>query len=243
MAIYLYNSPEYLQTTFAAVKVGPRPGQHQLPLRRRRAELPVGERRRHRRRVPRGVRRPHRGHPRSGARRARAGSGSTTARGPARTGPRRTRTRPSPPSRGSRAPWGRSGDDLYMLYTGGTTGMPKGVMWRQDDLFARLIDSARAPLPGRRRHRGGARPRSRPARAAPPSCRPARSCTGPATSPPTRCWPRAGGSACSSRASYDPVGAARHHRAREGQRRRLRGRPLRPPAAGRARRATRAGGT
>jgi acyl-CoA synthetase (AMP-forming)/AMP-acid ligase II len=32
-------------------------------------------------------------------------------------------------------PWGRSGDDLYFLYTGGTTGMPKGVMWRQDDLF------------------------------------------------------------------------------------------------------------
>lgn len=38
----------------------------------------------------------------------------------------------------TRAPWGRSGDDLIMLYTGGTTGMPKGVMWRQDDLFARL---------------------------------------------------------------------------------------------------------
>ena len=36
------------------------------------------------------------------------------------------------------APWGRSGDDLLMLYTGGTTGMPKGVMWRQDDLFARI---------------------------------------------------------------------------------------------------------
>lgn len=28
-----------------------------------------------------------------------------------------------------------SGDDLYMVYTGGTTGMPKGVLWRQDDLF------------------------------------------------------------------------------------------------------------
>jgi fatty-acyl-CoA synthase len=28
-----------------------------------------------------------------------------------------------------------SGDDLLLLYTGGTTGMPKGVMWRQDDLF------------------------------------------------------------------------------------------------------------
>jgi 3-oxocholest-4-en-26-oate---CoA ligase len=35
-------------------------------------------------------------------------------------------------------PWARGPDDLYMLYTGGTTGMPKGVMWRQDDLFARL---------------------------------------------------------------------------------------------------------
>jgi 3-oxocholest-4-en-26-oate---CoA ligase len=33
------------------------------------------------------------------------------------------------------APWGRSGDDLLLLYTGGTTGMPKGVMWRQEDLF------------------------------------------------------------------------------------------------------------
>ena len=33
------------------------------------------------------------------------------------------------------APWGRSGDDLLFMYTGGTTGMPKGVMWRQEDLF------------------------------------------------------------------------------------------------------------
>jgi fatty-acyl-CoA synthase len=31
--------------------------------------------------------------------------------------------------------WGRSGDDMLFLYTGGTTGMPKGVMWRQADLF------------------------------------------------------------------------------------------------------------
>jgi len=29
----------------------------------------------------------------------------------------------------------RSPDDLYVLYTGGTTGMPKGVMWRQEDIF------------------------------------------------------------------------------------------------------------
>src|ERR1700690_720838 len=29
----------------------------------------------------------------------------------------------------------RSPDDLYILYTGGTTGMPKGVMWRHEDVF------------------------------------------------------------------------------------------------------------
>jgi len=28
-----------------------------------------------------------------------------------------------------------SPDDLYVLYTGGTTGMPKGVLWRQHDIF------------------------------------------------------------------------------------------------------------
>ena len=42
-------------------------------------------------------------------------------------------SRPDPGS--VRGPWGRSPDDLLLLYTGGTTGMPKGVMWRQDDLF------------------------------------------------------------------------------------------------------------
>ncbi|MEZ5183749.1 MAG: AMP-binding protein [Acidimicrobiales bacterium] len=33
----------------------------------------------------------------------------------------------------------RSGDDRYVLYTGGTTGMPRGVVWRHEDLlFAAL---------------------------------------------------------------------------------------------------------
>ncbi|WP_207842415.1 AMP-binding protein [Williamsia soli] len=29
----------------------------------------------------------------------------------------------------------RTGDELWVLYTGGTTGYPKGVMWRHDDFF------------------------------------------------------------------------------------------------------------
>lgn len=32
----------------------------------------------------------------------------------------------------------RSGDDIHIIYTGGTTGMPKGVMWRQEDIFFSL---------------------------------------------------------------------------------------------------------
>jgi acyl-CoA synthetase (AMP-forming)/AMP-acid ligase II len=33
----------------------------------------------------------------------------------------------------------RTGDELYLLYTGGTTGYPKGVMWRHDDFFRKPI--------------------------------------------------------------------------------------------------------
>jgi 3-oxocholest-4-en-26-oate---CoA ligase len=32
----------------------------------------------------------------------------------------------------------RSPDDRYILYTGGTTGMPKGVVWRHEDVFFAL---------------------------------------------------------------------------------------------------------
>ncbi|MFI9723074.1 acyl-CoA synthetase [Streptomyces sp. NPDC052396] len=44
----------------------------------------------------------------------------------------------------------RSGDDRFIVYTGGTTGMPKGVVWRQEDLFFSAL--------------GGGAPRGRPIR-------------------------------------------------------------------------------
>ena len=36
-----------------------------------------------------------------------------------------------------------SPDALYLLYTGGTTGMPKGVMWRQADIFVGALGGRR----------------------------------------------------------------------------------------------------
>jgi acyl-CoA synthetase (AMP-forming)/AMP-acid ligase II len=49
----------------------------------------------------------------------------------------------------------RDSDDLYIVYTGGTTGMPKGVMWHHRDIFFAAmgggdVDQTRGPisLPG-----------------------------------------------------------------------------------------------
>lgn len=36
-----------------------------------------------------------------------------------------------------------SPDDLYILYTGGTTGMPKGVLWRQEDIIIAALGGRR----------------------------------------------------------------------------------------------------
>jgi fatty-acyl-CoA synthase len=45
----------------------------------------------------------------------------------------------------SAEPVGLTSDDLYMLYTGGTTGAPKGVLWRQEDIFYGALDGLRRP--------------------------------------------------------------------------------------------------
>jgi acyl-CoA synthetase (AMP-forming)/AMP-acid ligase II len=39
----------------------------------------------------------------------------------------------------------RSGDDRYMLYTGGTTGLPKGVLWRHEDILHAGFGAAAMP--------------------------------------------------------------------------------------------------
>jgi len=44
----------------------------------------------------------------------------------------------------------RSGADHYVLYTGGTTGRPKGVVWRQGDLRLAALAAADADFVGRR---------------------------------------------------------------------------------------------
>ena len=41
----------------------------------------------------------------------------------------------------------RSGDDHYIVYTGGTTGLPKGVVWRNEDLFFGALNSYRQGAP------------------------------------------------------------------------------------------------
>ena len=112
-----------------------RAGQRQLPLRGRGAGLPL-------RRTPAwsawsstagsGGRWPGAlaCHAPTAARCWRSTTGPSRRRRAARTTRRPSAASPRP--EGSPA---RGADDLYCVYTGGTTGMPKGVLWRHEDIF------------------------------------------------------------------------------------------------------------
>ena len=130
---------------FGIYKAGARPGQHQLPLRRRRAGLPVGQRRRRRRRVPRlftdriervRARRAERPHVALGRRRTAA---TVPGVGDPVRGGRGLGARPDRCARGA-AP----ATTCYLLYTGGTTGLPEG----------RDVAPGRRDRQPRRRHPG-----------------------------------------------------------------------------------------
>ena len=237
MAVYLYNCPEYLQACFAAVKVGLVPvntnyryGDDELSYLWSNADAVavvfhgafVDRVERIRDRVPD----------------VRAWLWVDDGSGPCPDWAIPYERAAKSATRHVAAPWGRSGDDLLMIYTGGTTGMPKGVMWRQDDLFARLINggSRQYPLDGGIE---AVRQSLMADTAPPPCCRPARSCTAPAGSPPTSAWPKAGRIVLLSQPPVRPGRAARYGRAREGERPRHRRRFLLTPAGGRAERPAR----
>jgi fatty-acyl-CoA synthase len=101
------------------------------------------------------------------ARRAHPGRRRVRQRAAARRRRLRERAGEAPRERPALA-W--SPDDLYILYTGGTTGMPKGVLWRQEDIFFGALggtrDGGRSSAASRRSSRRRAGRSCAPARPA-----------------------------------------------------------------------------
>ena len=126
-----------------------RTGERQLPLHRRRDD---GALRRQRRRGPGPRRRPRRRvRPGPGRPRQSPASGrDRQRRRPARR-PRRHLCAALASSSSARDFPPRSADDIHILYTGGTTGRPKGVVWRHEDTYPSSRPAAPGPTPPSRR--------------------------------------------------------------------------------------------
>ncbi len=146
VAQYLYNGPEYMESMFAAFKAGLVPvntnyryTDTELVYLWDNADAAAV--------VFHGSFTPHVEHIRTQLPRVKlwlwVADGDTTCPAWAQSYEAATMTLAATPS----LPPQRSGDDLFLLYTGGTTGLPKGVMWRQHDVAMVLDAQSKRPLP------------------------------------------------------------------------------------------------